>query len=209
MRHAKWVVVRNGMARFAAKAERRRLSHPSFTATSIPWPVIHRCCTLAWIHLERTCRRRFAPVYVTPVTSPPLTKFRVTSLFLQLPATFAQHHISAIKRCDGVQVLARIQSLCPSLVLFSSPGASDVPRSTFNGAVLWPRCSSTKTPHSFTIKLLLTNRQQLVVVGGGGVGKSCITIQLIQSHFVDEYDPTIEGELCPVARMRFLETGLY
>lgn len=31
-----------------------------------------------------------------------------------------------------------------------------------------------------------------MVVGGGGVGKSCLTIQLIQSHFVDEYDPTIE-----------------
>lgn len=40
---------------------------------------------------------------------------------------------------------------------------------------------------------------KLVVVGGGGVGKSCLTIQLIQSHFVDEYDPTIEGWLdtCP------------
>jgi GTPase KRas protein len=25
------------------------------------------------------------------------------------------------------------------------------------------------------------------------VGKSALTIQLIQSHFVDEYDPTIEG----------------
>lgn len=36
---------------------------------------------------------------------------------------------------------------------------------------------------------------KLVVVGGGGVGKSCLTIQLIQSHFVDEYDPTIEGQL--------------
>lgn len=36
---------------------------------------------------------------------------------------------------------------------------------------------------------------KLVVVGGGGVGKSCLTIQLIQSHFVDEYDPTIEGEM--------------
>jgi len=34
---------------------------------------------------------------------------------------------------------------------------------------------------------------KLVVVGGGGVGKSCLTIQLIQAHFVDEYDPTIEG----------------
>ncbi|KXN72056.1 ras-like protein 1 [Conidiobolus coronatus NRRL 28638] len=33
---------------------------------------------------------------------------------------------------------------------------------------------------------------KIVVVGGGGVGKSAITIQFIQSHFVDEYDPTIE-----------------
>ncbi|KAK4099338.1 ras-domain-containing protein [Parathielavia hyrcaniae] len=37
-----------------------------------------------------------------------------------------------------------------------------------------------------------TREYKLVVVGGGGVGKSCLTIQLIQSHFVDEYDPTIE-----------------
>jgi GTPase KRas protein len=33
---------------------------------------------------------------------------------------------------------------------------------------------------------------KLVVVGGGGVGKSALTIQFIQSHFIDEYDPTIE-----------------
>ena len=26
-----------------------------------------------------------------------------------------------------------------------------------------------------------------------GVGKSCLTIQFIQSQFVEEYDPTIEG----------------
>jgi len=38
-----------------------------------------------------------------------------------------------------------------------------------------------------------TREYKLVVVGGGGVGKSCLTIQLIQAHFVDEYDPTIEG----------------
>lgn len=42
---------------------------------------------------------------------------------------------------------------------------------------------------------------KLVVVGGGGVGKSCLTIQLIQSHFVDEYDPTIEGEKLPTSPM--------
>lgn len=33
---------------------------------------------------------------------------------------------------------------------------------------------------------------KLVVVGGGGVGKSAITIQFIQSFFVTDYDPTIE-----------------
>ena len=33
---------------------------------------------------------------------------------------------------------------------------------------------------------------RLVIVGGGGVGKSALTIQLIQNHFIDEYDPTIE-----------------
>ena len=30
-----------------------------------------------------------------------------------------------------------------------------------------------------------------------GVGKSALTIQFIQSHFVDEYDPTIEGAYLP------------
>lgn len=30
-------------------------------------------------------------------------------------------------------------------------------------------------------------------VSMAGVGKSALTIQFIQSHFVDEYDPTIEG----------------
>ena len=33
---------------------------------------------------------------------------------------------------------------------------------------------------------------KLVILGAGGVGKSALTIQLIQSHFIDEYDPTIE-----------------
>ncbi|KAF5224078.1 putative GTP-binding protein [Trypanosoma cruzi] len=32
----------------------------------------------------------------------------------------------------------------------------------------------------------------IVVLGGGGVGKSCLTIQYIQGHFVDKYDATIE-----------------
>ena len=39
-------------------------------------------------------------------------------------------------------------------------------------------------------KILFT--LQLVVVGDGGVGKSAMTVQLIQKTFVVEYDPTIE-----------------
>merc|ERR1711884_346360 len=38
----------------------------------------------------------------------------------------------------------------------------------------------------------LNQAYKLVVVGGGGVGKSAITIQFIQSYFVTDYDPTIE-----------------
>ncbi|KAI3633376.1 hypothetical protein MIR68_006468 [Amoeboaphelidium protococcarum] len=43
-----------------------------------------------------------------------------------------------------------------------------------------------------TAKNQFLREYKLVVVGGGGVGKSALTIQFIQSHFVDEYDPTIE-----------------
>lgn len=50
-------------------------------------------------------------------------------------------------------------------------------------------CNTTKT--HLTLPLGMTE-YKLVVVGAGGVGKSALTIQLIQNHFVDEYDPTIE-----------------
>ena len=45
---------------------------------------------------------------------------------------------------------------------------------------------------------------KLVVVGAGGVGKSALTIQLIQNHFVDEYDPTIEVRLSSACSQCFL-----
>uniref|UniRef100_A0A671MHA2 small monomeric GTPase n=2 Tax=Sinocyclocheilus TaxID=75365 RepID=A0A671MHA2_9TELE len=51
-------------------------------------------------------------------------------------------------------------------------------------------CSSPSTA-SDTVAVRMTE-YKLVVVGAGGVGKSALTIQLIQNHFVDEYDPTIE-----------------
>jgi len=56
-----------------------------------------------------------------------------------------------------------------------------------------PRPATPLSRHLLTCAQFL-REYKLVVVGGGGVGKSCLTIQLIQSHFVDEYDPTIEGE---------------
>lgn len=33
---------------------------------------------------------------------------------------------------------------------------------------------------------------KLIVLGAGGVGKSCLTIQYISSQYIDSYDPTIE-----------------
>ncbi|KAJ3289994.1 Ras GTPase [Blyttiomyces sp. JEL0837] len=36
------------------------------------------------------------------------------------------------------------------------------------------------------------SKHTLVVAGGGGVGKSALTLQFIQGEFIDEYDPTIE-----------------
>ncbi|GAM28461.1 hypothetical protein SAMD00019534_116370 [Acytostelium subglobosum LB1] len=38
----------------------------------------------------------------------------------------------------------------------------------------------------------MSSNFKLVLVGPGGVGKSCLTIQYIAQRFVDEYDPTLE-----------------
>mmetsp|Transcript_60216 Transcript_60216/g.99423 ORF Transcript_60216/g.99423 Transcript_60216/m.99423 type:complete len:195 (+) Transcript_60216:47-631(+) len=37
-----------------------------------------------------------------------------------------------------------------------------------------------------------TKKHKIVVLGGGGVGKSALTIRLVQDNFVEEYNPTIE-----------------
>lgn len=67
--------------------------------------------------------------------------------------------------------------------------ASKVGDSSFPLDVVMSRNIYTEKP----LWMKFLREYKLVVVGGGGVGKSCLTIQLIQSHFVDEYDPTIEG----------------
>jgi len=38
----------------------------------------------------------------------------------------------------------------------------------------------------------MSNVYRLVLVGVGGVGKSCLTIQYIADRFVEDYDPTLE-----------------
>jgi len=55
---------------------------------------------------------------------------------------------------------------------------------------------------------------KVVVVGTGGVGKSAITIQFIQSYFVTDYDPTIEDSYTKqcviddvVAKLDILDTA--
>ncbi|KAK1343682.1 hypothetical protein QTO34_014235 [Cnephaeus nilssonii] len=57
-------------------------------------------------------------------------------------------------------------------------------------------------------------KYRLVVVGGGGVGKSALTIQFIQSYFVTDYDPTMEDSYtkqCVIddraARLDILDTA--
>ncbi|KAL7648420.1 UNVERIFIED_CONTAM: hypothetical protein RMT77_000326 [Armadillidium vulgare] len=55
---------------------------------------------------------------------------------------------------------------------------------------------------------------KIVVVGGGGVGKSALTIQFIQSYFATDYDPTIEDSYTKqcvideiVAKLDILDTA--
>ncbi|KAH9068162.1 hypothetical protein EDB83DRAFT_2377271 [Lactarius deliciosus] len=53
---------------------------------------------------------------------------------------------------------------------------------------------------------LFLREYRLVVIGSGGVGKSALTIQFMHNRFVDEYDPTIEGTVCPVRMWRLAPT---
>lgn len=38
-----------------------------------------------------------------------------------------------------------------------------------------------------------------------GVGKSALTLQFIQSHFIDEYDPTIEGNYLKMKKIGYFK----
>lgn len=52
---------------------------------------------------------------------------------------------------------------------------------------------SFKTMHNSMQPELLHNQAReykIVVLGGGGVGKSALTIRLVNNNFLEEYDPT-------------------
>merc|ERR1711936_803545 len=70
------------------------------------------------------------------------------------------------------------------------------------------------TDSRMTDRSHLNQAYKIVVVGGGGVGKSAITIQFIQSYFVTDYDPTIEDSYTKqcvidnkVAKLDILDTA--
>jgi len=42
------------------------------------------------------------------------------------------------------------------------------------------------------LRWFLLSEKTVAVVGGGGVGKTAITLQFIGNYFVEEYDPTVE-----------------
>ncbi|CAJ0959525.1 unnamed protein product [Ranitomeya imitator] len=66
-----------------------------------------------------------------------------------------------------------------------------MPKQT-NGHIMGNDLALVRAENSLRIHSTEMTEYKLVVVGAGGVGKSALTIQLIQNHFVDEYDPTIE-----------------
>jgi len=74
--------------------------------------------------------------------------------------------------------------------------------------------SNIGTDSRMTDRSHLNQAYKIVVVGGGGVGKSAITIQFIQSYFVTDYDPTIEDSYTKqcviddtVAKLDILDTA--
>merc|ERR1712137_411728 len=49
-----------------------------------------------------------------------------------------------------------------------------------------------KRPSREPTPSMSTSTYRVVLIGEGGVGKSCLTIQFISEKFVEEYDPTLE-----------------
>jgi tRNA U34 5-carboxymethylaminomethyl modifying GTPase MnmE/TrmE len=56
----------------------------------------------------------------------------------------------------------------------------------------WNHTTTNTCEHTHTKRRGQMETLRLVLLGSGGVGKSCITIRFVQDSFVTEYDPTIE-----------------
>ncbi|KAK9763455.1 hypothetical protein K7432_009841 [Basidiobolus ranarum] len=56
--------------------------------------------------------------------------------------------------------------------------------------------------------MLPAAKYSVVILGGGGVGKSAITLNFVRKQFVEEYDPTIEDCYCKSLIMDGVEYNL-
>ena len=54
---------------------------------------------------------------------------------------------------------------------------------------------------------MASNEYKLVIVGGGGVGKSALTIQMVQKEFVAIYDPTIQDSYRKQTQVIFVKSS--
>ncbi|TKA76269.1 hypothetical protein B0A55_01847 [Friedmanniomyces simplex] len=142
------------------------------------------------LQIDKTSRQLFAQLYYS--TSPVFEcsdSLTMRAWFRSLTPEH-QDQISAIRLGPSARVPI------PSVILSGNAFRRGLARGTFRGFHRPRRwdCLSVAplgAVNGLTLSQFL-REYKLVVVGGGGVGKSCLTIQLIQSHFVDEYDPTIE-----------------
>ena len=108
-------------------------------------------------------------------------------------AATLRRHVHCKRRAISCGPLVSLQSLIPSvslspqnqflreykLVLVGGGGQSVLPSLSFPLRYWW----------------LTLYGVFLFLYGPTGVGKSALTVRFIQSHFVEEYDPTIEGEV--------------
>jgi hypothetical protein len=149
-------------------------------------PSLHRCCKPPPPTPSRPVQSALIPVAPTPRALLPPLIAAPSKASPRPPASPIEPQRARLFPV-APQQLRRIAT--------SSTAALAPSIHTYNG--IKGACRPPSVPQqaqSRTDRAQFLREYKLVVVGGGGVGKSCLTIQLIQSHFVDEYDPTIEGE---------------